>query len=179
MNILQKIKEGFVFFDGATGTVLAGQGSLAPGQAPKTLNQSAPEIITSLHRAYIDAGADIIKTNTFGANRLKYEDPDAVIGAAFACAKKAKGKRDVCLALDIGPLGKLLKPLGSLEFEEAVSIFAEMVQSGVKHGADAVLIETMTDLYELKAALLAAKENCTLPVFVSCSVESDGKLMTG
>ena len=179
MNILQKIKEGFVFFDGATGTVLAEKGSLAPGQAPETLNQSAPEIITSLHRAYIDAGANIIKTNTFGANRLKYEDPDAVIGAAFACAKDAKGERDVCLALDIGPLGKLLKPLGSLEFEEAVSIFAEMVQSGVKHGADAVLIETMTDLYELKAALLAAKENCTLPVFVSCSVGSDGKLMTG
>ena len=127
MNILQKIKEGFVFFDGATGTVLSEQGALSPGQAPELLNAESPATIIALHRAYIEAGADIIKTNTFGANRLKYADPDAMIAAAFRCAKAAKGEKDVCLALDVGPLGKLLKPLGTLDFEDAVSIFAEMV----------------------------------------------------
>ena len=121
MNILQKVKDGFVLFDGATGTMLTQMGALKAGQAPEILNLQAPQAVTALHRAYVQAGADILKTNTFGANRLKYESPDSVIAAAFACAKEAKGERQVCLALDIGPLGKLLKPLGTLDFEEAVS----------------------------------------------------------
>ncbi|MBO7150901.1 MAG: homocysteine S-methyltransferase family protein, partial [Clostridia bacterium] len=179
MNIRQKIKEGFVFFDGATGTMLSQMASLIPGQAPETLNLQEPQAVTALHRMYIEAGANVLKTNTFGANRLKHKDPDAIIAAAFACAKEAKGEKDVCIALDIGPLGKLLKPLGTLDFEEAVSVFADMVRSGVKYGADAILIETMIDTYELKAALLAAKEHSDLPVFVSCTVGADGKLMTG
>lgn len=161
------------FFDGSMGTMLQGMG-LAAGELPELLNITDSEKVLSVHRAYAAAGSEYITTNTFGANRLKIENPEEVIKAGVRLAKST-GKK---VALDIGPTGKLLKPMGELDFEEAIDIFAEMVNAG-KDGSDVVLIETMSDTYEIKAAVLAAKENCDLPVFVTMIYDEKGRLLTG
>ena len=158
------------YFDGGMGTML----HLKAGELPEQLNISDPERVFNIHLAYAKAGADIITTNTFGANPLKYENYEELIRAGVALAKKA-GKK---VALDIGPTGKLLKPMGSLDFEDCLDSFAKVVNAG-KDGADLVLIETMGDTYEIKAAVLAAKENCSLPIFVSMIFDENARLLTG
>lgn len=179
MDILSAINKRRLYFDGGTGTVLQSCGLLA-GEGSEEWCLTHPEEITALHKAYLNAGADIIKANTFGVNSLKYSDTEKYISAAFECAKKAVGDlEDKYIALDLGPTGKLLKPLGDLDFEKAVEVFSENVKLGVKYGADLILIETMNDLYETKAAVLAAKENSDLPIFVTNAFGEDGKLMTG
>ena len=184
MNILDYAKDHILFLDGGMGTLLQAQG-LPAGQLPERWNLSHPEIITRIHQDYYDAGSHVVSANTFGANRLKFssEELDAIVRAAMAAvrqaAAKSTGTQPKWAALDIGPLGRLLKPYGDLDFEDAVSIFAETVRLGVKYGADLIFIETMNDSYETKAALLAAKENSRLPVFVSNAYGEDGKLMTG
>ncbi len=184
MNIVEFIKENTLFLDGAMGSLLQERG-LLPGELPERWNLSHPEVIREIHTAYFKAGSHVVSTNTFGANSLKFsaEELDAVIGAAV---KNAKDARAACrashptwVALDIGPTGRMLKPYGDLDFEDAVAVFAETVRLGVRYGADLIFIETMGDSYETKAALLAAKENSDLPVFVSCAFGEDGKLLTG
>ena len=184
MKILDYLKENFIYLDGGMGTLLQARG-LESGEMPETWNIDYPEVITDIHRSYFDAGCNVVLANTFGANTLKF-DPnylDRIIGGAIENAKiaadESKGKQKKWVALDIGPTGKMLKPLGDLPFEEAVGIFADTVRLGVKHGADLIFIETMNDSYETKAALLAAKEYSDLPVFVSNAYGEDGKLMTG
>lgn len=158
------------YFDGGMGSML----NLRPGELPEKLNISDPDRVYRVHKAYADAGADIITANTFGANRLKYDNCDELVKAGVTLAKKT-GKK---VALDLGPTGKLLKPMGDLDFEECVSIYADVVNAG-KDDADLILIETMGDTYEIKAAMLAAKENCDLPVFVSMIFDEKGRLLTG
>ena len=168
-----------LYFDGGTGTVLQEMG-LRSGQAPETLNVEAPETIVALHRAYLAAGCDIIKTNTFGIHRLKYDNYRELIEAGLACAREAvKDYENAYIAYDVGPLGRLLQPLGDLPFEEAVSVFADSLRLAEAGGADLILIETMNDSYETKAAVLAAKEVTTLPIFVTNAYDVSGKLMTG
>ena len=178
-KITDLIKERRVYFDGGTGTVLQSMG-LPAGQAPELWNITEPDRIISLHNMYFDAGANIVKTNTFGVNRAKFENYRELIEAGISCARKAaEGRKDAYVAFDMGPTGQLLEPLGPLKFEEAVSIFADNIKAAAGKGADLVLIETMNDSYETKAAVLAAKENCDLPVFVTNVYDSTGKLMTG
>lgn len=158
------------YFDGGTGSML----NLRAGELPEQLNITDPERVYRVHSAYAEAGADIITANTFGANRLKYDNVDEIVKAGVSLAKKT-GKR---VALDLGPTGKLLKPMGELDFEECISIYAEVINAG-KDDADLVLIETMGDTYEIKAAMIAAKENCDLPIFVSMIFDDKGRLLTG
>lgn len=158
------------YFDGGMGSML----NLKAGELPEQLNISDPERVFAVHKAYAEAGADIITANTFGANRLKYDNVEELVKAGVSLAKKT-GKQ---VALDLGPTGKLLKPMGDLDFEECISIYAEVVNAG-KDDADLVLIETMGDTYEIKAAILAAKENCDLPIFVSMIFDEKGRLLTG
>ncbi|MBR3149981.1 MAG: homocysteine S-methyltransferase family protein [Eubacterium sp.] len=157
------------YFDGGMGTML----NLAAGELPEQLNITDPERVLRVHTAYAEAGADIITANTFGANPLKYDNCAELVSAGVALAKKT-GKK---VALDLGPTGKLLKPMGDLEFEKCVELYSEVVRAG--RDADLVLIETMGDTYEIKAAVLAAKENCELPVFVSMIFDEKGRLLTG
>jgi len=179
MNITELIRKKRLYFDGGTGTVLQKMG-LRPGEAPELLNITDPKMIVSLHKSYLDAGCNIIKTNTFGINKNKYSNYVELIEAAICCAKEAvDGRKDSFIAFDIGPSGKLLKPLGDLGFEETVELFASNVKAAVKCGVDLILIETMNDSYETKAAVLAAKENSDLPVFVTNAYDEEGKLMTG
>ena len=223
MTILEKIKTGYVYFDGGLGTLLQERG-LAPGELPERWNLTHPDVIQAIHRDYLAAGCQILKTNTFGANLLKFDEKElaAIIEAAVQNARaairdidgadrqtrpaangqindahdrqmsKTAGRQtsavpdqqasdtaDRYVALDIGPTGKLLDPLGDLSFERAVELFARTVQLGAAAGADLILIETMNDSYEAKAAVLAAKENSVLPVFVTCAYDESGKLMTG
>ncbi len=181
MDFKSYLKENIVILDGGMGTLLQTKG-LMPGEAPEMWNLTRPEEIEAVHRAYFEAGTNVVCTNTFGANLLKYDRDTlaAVIAAAVRIARAAaEGCADRFVALDIGPSGKLLRPLGDLDFEDAVSLFAETVRFGAAAGADLVVIETMNDAYETKAALLAAKENCELPVIVTNAYGEDGKLMTG
>lgn len=184
MNVLDYVKNNLTYLDGGMGTLLQNQG-LKPGELPERWNISHPEIITNIHKSYYDAGSNIICTNTFGANCLKFgsEELELIIKAAVGNAKKAReestGKQEKFIALDIGSLGKLLKPYGDLDFEDAVKAYAKTVKIGAKYGVDLVFIETMNDSLDTKAALLAVKENCNLPVFVSNAYGEDGKLMTG
>ena len=178
-NLRELIKTKRLYCDGGTGTVLQSMG-LPMGTPPEVWNIEHPERITELHKRYIDVGCNIITTNTFGVNCEKYENYGELIEKAILCAKSAtKGYNDVFVAFDIGPTGRLLKPLGDLDFEDAVSIFSKNVQVAAKCGADLILIETMNDSYETKAAVLAAKENCDLPIFVTNVYDESGKLMTG
>ena len=162
--------DSFLVLDGAMGTML--QDVLPAGAAPETLNVTNPDAVLAVHRAYVQAGADVVTANTFGANRLKYhgEAPlRAVIESAVRTAKRSGAK---AVALDVGPTGALLTPFGTCPVEEAIDAFREQISLGVEAGADLVLIETMTDLLEAKAALLAAKEVTDKPVFVSMSFEA-------
>lgn len=185
MDFRTYLKDNFVYLDGGMGSLLQQRG-MQPGELPERWNISHPDVIIDIQKAYYDAGSNVVNSNTFGANRLHYEDEaelESVIVAAIDNAKKAAELSDTpwpkFVALDIGPSGKLLKPYGDLEFEDAVDIFAQIVRIGVKAGADLVTIETMNDSYETKAALLAVKENCDLPVIVSDAFGEDSKLMTG
>lgn len=184
MNVLEYLKDNFVILDGGMGTLLQAAG-LKPGELPERWNVSHSEEIVRIQKTYFDSGSNIVLANTFGANSLKFEDEElrTLIFAAVANARKAaeesSGEQEKFVALDIGPIGKLLKPYGDFEFEEAVSVYAGTVRIGVEAGVDLIFIETMNDSYDTKAALLAAKENSDLPVFVSNAYGSDGKLMTG
>lgn len=172
----------FVFLDGGMGTQLQKRG-LKPGQKPELAALEMPETLKAIHAEYAAAGADLLLANTFGANARKLAGTGysvaQVVQASLACAQEAAVATGALVGLDIGPLGELLAPAGTLPFEEAYDAFAEIVQAGVHAGADFVFLETMTDLYELKAAILAAKENSQLPVFVSMSLESRGRTFTG
>ncbi len=184
MTFSEFLKENIVYLDGGMGTLLQAQG-LQPGEYPERWNITHPEVITDIHRRYYEAGSNVVCTNTFGANALKFDDGELeqILCAALTNAKAARETASVqhprFVALDIGPSGKLLKPLGDLDFEDAVAVFAKTVKLGVKYGADLIVIETMNDSYETKAALLAAKENSTLPIIVTNAYGEDGKLMTG
>ena len=165
-----------LLLDGGMGTMLQGSG-LEPGQAPETLNLVNPAAVEAVHAAYAAAGADVITANTFGASRQKLgEDPAPYIAAGISLARRAGGK---LVALDVGPLGTLLKPFGPLSFQRAYELFAEIVTAGEQAGADLVLIETMGDLLEAKAALLAAKENTRLPVLATMTFGADGRTFLG
>ena len=178
-KILELINKKRIYFDGGAGTYLQAKG-LQPGTPPEMWNVENPDAITEMHRAYLDSGCNVITTNTFGINKEKYTNYEELIWSAINCAKKAKeGRNDTFVAFDIGPTGRLLKPLGDLEFEDAVKLFAENIKVAVKYGVDLVIVETMNDSYETKAAVLAAKENCDLPVFVTNVYDEGGKLMTG
>lgn len=170
------------FLDGAMGTMLQ-QSGLRLGERPELLCLTHPEKIEAVHRAYIESGSEILYTNTFGANRHKLGDTAdvaAVVAAATAAARRAcAGRDDLFVALDIGPIGELLAPSGTLSFEDAYDLFREQMAAGEQAGADLIVIETMTDLYEVKAAILAAKENTTLPVFVTMTFEENGRTFTG
>lgn len=155
---------------------------LEPGEPPALLAVTNPELITSIHRQYVEAGADILYANTFGTNRYKLEgygySPGQIIDSAIKAARAAC-KEDTLVALDVDPLGELLEPMGTLTFEEAYDAFCEVVKQGEASGADLIVIETMTDLYEVKAAVLAAKEQTNLPVMVSMTFEETGRTFTG
>lgn len=148
--------------------------NLKAGELPELLNINDPERVYAIHKAYADAGCDIISANTFGANRFKYDNVDEIVKSAVKNAKRT-GKK---VALDIGPTGKLLKPMGDLDFEECVDIFADVIKAG-RDEADLVLLETFGDLYEIKAAMLAVKENCDLPLVVSMIFDEKARLLTG
>lgn len=181
MNIKELIKNNVVFLDGAMGTMLQKNG-LPVGERPELLNLTHPDKITDIHKSYIDKGAQIVYTNTFGANSHKLSSTEKtveeIITAAVNNAKRATGENEF-VALDIGPIGELLEPAGSLKFKGAYSLFKEQMVAGEKAGADLIVIETMTDLYEVKAALLAAKENTALPVFATMTFEENHRTFTG
>lgn len=180
MNLRKAIKKNLLFLDGGMGTMLQKKG-LGAGELPEMWNITHAEEVTAIHLAYLQAGANAITTNTFGANALHYDDKTLkeVIDKGIALAKgavKKKGKGYVLF--DIGPCGRLLKPYGELDFEEAVELFSQTVRL-VKNRVDGFLIETMNDSYETKAAVLAVKENSKLPLLVTNVYGADGKLMTG
>lgn len=170
----------FIIFDGAMGTMLQSRG-LKAGEFPESYNFTHPDIIRSIHSEYVAAGADIITTNTFGANRYKLANSGLivkdVVAQAVKIARKAAGGKLV--ALDVGPTGKLMKPHGDLSFEDAYRAFSEQIVAGEAAGADLILIETMSDVYEAKAAILAAKENSKLPVICTMTFQQDGRTLTG
>ena len=175
-------RKRFVLLDGGMGTQLQTRG-LQPGQKPELAALEMPDTLTAIHADYARAGADILLANTFGANAKKLAGcpctVEQVVSASIACARSAAAETGALVALDIGPLGELLVPAGTLRFEDAYAEFAQVIRAGAVAGADLVFLETMTDLYELKAAILAAKENCALPVFTSMSFESRGRTFTG
>ena len=184
MNILEYMTQHLLFLDGGMGSLLFARGMQA-GELPERWNLSHPEVITQIHKEYFDAGTHVVNANTFGANCLKFSEEEleqivrSALDNARAAAAQSASASEKWVALDIGPTGKMLAPYGDLDFEDAVEIFAKTVRLGVKYGADLIFIETMADSYETKAALLAAKENSALPVFVSNAYGADGKLMTG
>lgn len=184
MRLLEEIKRRKIFCDGGMGSLLQARG-LKAGELPETWNLLHPEILKEIHGEYLEAGCDIVTTNTFGANRLKYPEGGEfslkeIIRAAVNNAREAIDRAGHgWIALDMGPTGKLLKPLGDLDFDEAYEIYKEVVETGCRAGADLILIETMSDSYEAKAAVLAAKENSSLPVFATMIFDEKGKLLTG
>lgn len=184
MNIRDFIKNNIVYLDGGMGTLLQKSG-LQPGELPERWNISHPEVIKEIHKSYYDSGSNIVNTNTFGANSLKFDTDELseiiyhAVKNADEARKASSGKQEKFIALDVGPTGKLLKPLGDLDFEDAVKAFAEVISLGVKYGVDLITIETMNDSYETKAAVLAAKENSDLPIIVTNAYGENGRLMTG
>lgn len=182
MALFDYVQDNILVLDGGLGTMLQDRG-LAAGENPESFNMTAPEIVKAIHAAYLEAGADMITANTFGANAHKlcptgYRTAE-VIHRAVTLAKEAAAPYGRFVALDIGPIGELLEPMGTLRFEEAYGLFKEQVIAGVEAGADAICIETMTDLYEAKCAVLAAKENSDLPVFCTLSFEENGHTFVG
>ena len=182
-DVRDKLGKEWIFCDGATGTYLQSRG-LRGGELPELWNLTHPDIISDLYTGFLKAGCNIINANTFGANILKFPDQlEEIISSAIALAKKARTdcgrEEDAYIALDIGPTGKLLEPLGDLSFEQAIDTFAQVVRIGASCGADLILIETMNDTYEIKAAILAARENCDLPVLATTTFDRNGQLLTG
>lgn len=184
MGILNELKNRRIYFDGGMGSLLQARG-LKPGELPETWNLLYPDVIESIHLEYLNAGADVVSANTFGANRFKYRKEEnysveEIVHAAVEIARKAVEKAGHgSVALDTGPTGKLLAPYGTLEFEDAYEVYTEVVHAGVAAGADLIIIETMGDSYELKAAVLAAKEESNLPVFATVTLDEKGKMLTG
>ena len=185
LELKNRLNREMLFFDGGMGTQLQAAG-LKVGGIPEEMNIDAPDILVGIHERYLKAGADFITTNTFGCNRLKlkhakYSQIDmmkAAVANAAAARKNCGRDDDAYIVLDVGPIGTMLKPLGTLSFDDAYDIIAEQINA-VKDDIDAVLFETMTDVYEVKAGILAAKENCDLPVFVTMTFEKSGRTMTG
>ena len=179
-RITETMAERRLFFDGGMGTLLQKKG-LLPGEPTEVMNSRAREAVLGVHLAYLEAGADIIKTNTFGINSLKCADVEGELALALDIAKEARtlSGKEAYIAFDVGPTGRMLKPFGDLELEDAIEIFARNMRQAESLGADLILIETMSDLYETKAAVLAAKESSALPIFVTCAFGADGKLLTG
>jgi 5-methyltetrahydrofolate--homocysteine methyltransferase len=179
LDLTQLTADSVLLFDGAMGTMLQRAG-LPAGALPETYNITHPQVVTDIHRAYVQAGSRVVSTNTFQANPYKLADCgyslEEIIAAAIACAK-ASGA--AYTALDIGPLGQLLEPMGTVTFEEAYALFRQQAILGEKHGADMVLLETFSDLYEMKAAVLAVKENTDLPVIASMTYQEDGRTFVG
>ncbi|MBO5937065.1 MAG: homocysteine S-methyltransferase family protein, partial [Clostridia bacterium] len=172
-----------LYYDGGMGTLLQVKG-LKAGELPELWNITHPEIIKDIHLSYLNAGSNIITSNTFGANCLKFDNLEEIISSAMVNAKNAiaefDGDKNRCfVALDMGPLGKMLEPLGDMKFEDAVDVFRQTAVLGEKYGADLVIVETMNDSYETKAAVLACKENTNLPIIVSNVFDENKKLMTG
>jgi 5-methyltetrahydrofolate--homocysteine methyltransferase len=180
VDIQKLLSSNFLLFDGAMGTMLQQKG-LKGGHLPEVYNIQHPEIIYDIHKEYLEAGADIITTNTFGANRLKLKDSsycvDEIIKEAVTIARRAS--KDKLVALDMGPIGHMMEPIGTLSFNDAYDIFKEQVIAGEKAGADIILIETISDLYEAKAAVLAAKENSSLPILCTMTFQENKRTLTG
>lgn len=182
MNVREYIKDNILVFDGAMGTMLQNLG-LKLGENPEIFNITHREEIIKIHKDYINSGAKIITTNTFGANELKLKNTkfsvEEIIKSGVDLAKKARENKECYIALDIGPIGELLEPMGTLSFDKAINIFKRQIKVGVDSGVDIILIETMTDLYEMKAAIIAAKESCGIPIFATMTFEKDGRTFTG
>jgi len=180
MDIREAIKNSVIYFDGAMGTMVQRAG-LKAGQPPEIYNMLQPDTIISIHRAYLEAGADVITTNTFGANEYKLKNTgytvEQVVEKAVSLAREAAD--DKWVALDVGPMGQLMAPSGTLTFEEAYQAVARQVKVGADSGADLVIIETLADIYEAKAAVLAVKENCSLPVFCTLTFDKSGRTLMG
>ena len=185
--LLERLGKELLFFDGGMGSLLQAEG-LLPGELPEDWNLEHADVVQKIQRSYFEAGSDIVLANTFGANAIKYHSNKytlkEIVNAAIQNAKAAAKQgvhdgRTVYVGLDIGPTGKLLKPLGDLDFEEAYNAYSEVVKIGVEAGADLIHIETMSDLYELKAAVLAAKEHSNLPIFATVIFDEKGKMLTG
>ena len=180
------MKHDIILLDGAMGTMLQRAG-LKPGEKPEVFGMQHPEVVRDIHLRYVEAGSDVIYANTFGVNSRKYEGSGysvpEVVAANIRTAKEAAGQapdgRKVRVALDIGPIGELMEPLGTLSFEEAYECFREILLAGQQAGADLVIFETMTDLYEVKAGVLAAKENTSLPIWVTMTFEKSGRTFAG
>ena len=184
MSIIKALEEGRLFFDGGMGSMLQEAG-LPEGLLPDLWSVQNPQAVVCIHRAYLEAGCQVITTNTFGAFAEKLVPygltPDQVMEAAVQNARRAMEETGIraFVAADIGPTGRLLSPYGDLDFEDAVSHFAPLCRAAGEAGADCILIETMSDLYEMKAAVLAAKENTNLPIFATLIFDGSGKLLTG
>ena len=184
MDLRSYLKKNIIYLDGGMGTLLQAKG-LKAGELPERWNVTHSEVIKETHKAYYDAGSNVVSTNTFGANILKFNESELeeIIKCAVENARRAQQESQTLqpkwVALDVGPTGKMLAPYGELEFESAVEIFKTTVKLGVKYGVDLVIIETMNDSYETKAALLAVKETTDIPVFVSNAYSENGALMTG
>ena len=181
MNIKEKIGNTLLFFDGAMGSVLQSRG-LKTGELPETLNLTSPDIIYGVHLDYLSAGADIISANTFGAYKTKYNNVEEIISAGINIAKRAISEndfKDKYVALDMGSVGKLLKPLGDLTFDECYDIFKTSALAGEKAGANLVILETLSDTYEAKAAILAIRENTSLPIICTMTFDEKGTALTG
>ena len=183
MNILELLEKRMICADGGFGTALIKHG-MGPGELSERWNIAHPDDVIEIHRSFLDAGADVILANTFGANVYHYDDEaemEQVIRAGVANAKRAvelSGK-EAFVALDIGSTGKLLPPMGMLPFDEAVESFAKMIRIGADAGADLIWVETMNDIYELKAAVVAARENCDLPIFATAVYDANARMMSG
>lgn len=178
-SINELIKTKRIYFDGGMGSLLQKLG-LAPGELPENWNLIHPDAITDIHREYLKAGANVITTNTFGVNCMSHHNYEELIKAGISCAKvAAQDYEEAFVAFDVGPLGRFLKPIGDLDFEDAVEIFSKNIKIANDLGVDLIIIETMTDSYETKAAVLAAKENSDLPIFVTNAYDESGKLLTG
>lgn len=179
MDVREYLKDHILVFDGAMGTMLQNKG-MQVGDLPETLNFTHPELVTEIHREYVEAGSDVVSANTFQANEFKLHGcgytVEQVITQAVKLGKQSGAK---FVALDVGPLGQLVEPMGTVKFETAYELFRQQVVAGERAGADLIIIETMSDLYETKAALLAAKENTSLPVIVSLTYQGDGRTFTG
>ncbi len=184
MKILDYLKDNILILDGGMGSFLQEKG-LQPGERPEPWNLSHPEVITGIHKSYYDAGSNAVITNTFGACGLRFskEELEEIAAAAVANARRAAEESDApqpkWVGLDVGPCGKLLKPFGDLEFEDAVETFKLFLRAGAAQHPDFIFIETMSDCYETKAAVLAAKEVCDLPIFASNAYSDNGRLLTG
>ena len=184
MDILTYLAGGTLLLDGAMGSMLYARG-MTRDERSENWNLTHPDVVRSIHRAYFDAGSNLVLTNTFGANGLYHDDAElerivaVAVENARSAARESGAPQEKFVALDIGPCGKLIDPLGDLPFEKAVELYGQVVRFGAAAGADLVFIETMYDLTETRAALTAARENCDLPVFVSNTYGQTGALMTG